>query len=240
MKPQKRITRLIALAIIILTPIGAIAQEQARPYIDQNTKAERKVTPDELFLSITINEKENKGKTTVEEQQSLMIKALQTLGINVEKDLTLNFMGSEISYTTFHRNITPRTTATYTLKLGNADTMQKVISKLEANGITNIQLVKTNYTKADELYNELGIEAMKKAQAQAAALAGAVGQSIGPAISISSWSSTNGNTQPRLYKSRSNTLEEAVLATDSTEPQIEVGEITYTVNVNVKFLLKEE
>ena len=239
MKLQKVITKVIAVAIITSAPIAAIAQEQARPSIDQSTKAERKVTPDELFLSITINEKENKGKTTVEEQQSLMIKTLQSLGINVEKELTLNFMGSEISYTTFHRNIAPRTTATYTLKLGNAGTMQKVISKLEANGITNIQLVKTNYTKADELYKELGIEAMQKAQSQATALAGAVGQSIGPAISISSWSSTSGNTQPRLYKARSSNLD-TLVEENSAEPQIEVGEITYTVNVNVRFLLKEE
>lgn len=239
MKPQKEFKILIIIATILFAHTAATAQEQTRPSIDQSAKAERKITPDELFLNITINEKENKGKTTVEEQQSFMIKALQSLGINVEKELTLNFMGSEISYTTFHRNITPRTTATYTLKLGNADTMQKVISKLEANGITNIQLVKTNYTKADKLYNELGIEAMQKAQSQATALAGAVGQSIGPAISISSWSSTSGNTQPRLYKARSSNLD-TLVEENSAEPQIEVGEITYTVNVNVRFLLKEE
>ena len=240
MRNLKQIASLLAIAIIAFAPIKVTAQGENTPYIDQNAKAERKVTPDELFLSITISEKDNKGKSTVEEQQDLMIKELQKEGIDVERNLTLNFMGSEISYTAFRRNINPRTSATYTLKLTNAATMQKVISKLEANGITNTQLVKTNYSKADELYKELGIEAMKKAQAQAAALAGAIEQNIGRALSINSWTSSTAGAQPRLYKSRSNTLEEAVLATDSTEPQIEVGEITYTVNVNVRFLLKEE
>lgn len=242
MKKLNKIAAIALIAIAATTPASLAAQQETRPYIDQSAKAERRVTPDELFLNITISEKDNKGKTSVEERQQLMIKALTSLGIDVEKSLTLNFMGSEISYTTFRRNITPRTTATYVLKIGNAETMQKVINKLEANDITNIQLTRTNYTKAEELYKELGVEAMKKAQAQAASLAGAVGQEIGSALSINSWTSSSGGAQPRLYKARNAVLEESAdLATGAgDEPQIEVGKITYSVNVNVKFLLKEK
>ena len=238
---MKQIAQAIAIAVIALAPATLCAQQSAQPSIEQSAKAERKVTPDELFLSITISEKDNKGKTTVEELQSTMIETLKALGINVEKELTLNFMGSEVSYTTFRRNIVPRTTATYTLKLTDAGTMQRVISALEANDITNTQLTRTSYSKPDEIYKELGIEAMKKAQEGAAALAGAIGQSIGSALSITSWTSSSGTTQPRLYKARNLAVEESAdLATGAgNEPQIEVGKITYSVNVNVRFLLKE-
>ncbi len=242
MKRLKQTALIAAIAILTATPSSILAQQEMRPYIDQSAKAERKVTPDELFLSITISEKDNKGKSSVEERQSLMIKTLTSLGIDVEKSLTLNFMGSEISYTTFRRNIVPRTTATYTLKLIDAGTMQKVIDKLEAHDITNIQLARTSYSKPDEIYKELGIEAMKKAQEEAASLAGAIGQSIGTALSISSWTSNTGATQPRLYKARNLAVEESgdLAAGNYSEPQIEVGKITYSVNVNVRFLLKEE
>lgn len=233
--------RSIIAAIAALTIfMPAMAQNDDLPYIMQNATCEQEVTPDELFVSITINEKENKGKKSVEELQRTMIKELEAIGIDVEKDLTLNYMGSAISYSTFKRNVTPRTNATYMLKLGSATTMQKVIARLEANGITNIQLVRTNYSKEDEIYRQLGAKAMKNAKEEAGNLATAIGQSIGTAISISSNKYSSGNRQPRLFKARNTMLEEASLdiATDE-EPQIEIGKITYTVNVNVKFLLKE-
>ena len=99
------------MAIFAFAPLKATAQQSNQPSIDQSAKAERKVTPDELYISITINEKDTKGKVTVEQQQNAMIKALQALKIDVEKNLTLNFMDSQVSYTTFRRNLTPRTTA---------------------------------------------------------------------------------------------------------------------------------
>lgn len=238
---MKRILR-FALIAIMVAPLSASAQSEERPYIMQNSTCEQKVTPDELYISITVNEKENKGKKSVEELQRTMINRLDALGINVEETLSLNYMGSEITYSTFKRNITPRTSATYMLKLGSAATMQKVIAALEDEGITNIQLVRTNYSKEDEIYRELGAKAMKSAKEEAANLAAAIGQSIGTALSINSNKYSSGNAQPRLYKARSNTMLSEVNIDDIADggPQIEIGKITYTVNVNVKFLLNDK
>lgn len=235
---MKQIKTFALIALLLAAPAAIAAQNNEQPSITQTAKAQRDVTPDELFLSITINEKDNKGKTTVEEQQKKMIDVLKNAGVDVEKNLTLNFMGSQISYTTFRRNVNPRTTATYMLKLHDAGTMQNIIAKLEAQGITNIQLMGTKYSKADEICNELGAEAMKKARAQATNLAAAVEQSIGPAVEISSWNSNNGSA-PILYKARNSFAAESA-AIDSQEPQIEIGKITFSVNVTVKFLLNEK
>lgn len=239
---MRNLENIVKTAIIIFVsviPTSIWAQAEEKPHVMQYTTCERKVTPDELYLSITINEKDNKGKKSLEDLQSSMITALQRLGINVEKALTLNFMGSEISYTTFKRNINPRTNASYTLKLDNANTMQEVIAHLEAIDITNIQLVKTKYSKADDIYNELGIEAMVMAKKQAETLAGAIGQSIGPALSINSNRYSSESNRPRLYKARNTAIEESATSDSYSEPQIEIGEITFSVNVTVKFLLKE-
>ena len=238
---MKQILKFAAVAIIAIAPATIWAQTESQPYIMQNITCEQEVTPDELYISITINEKENKGKQSVEELQTKMIKELQSLHIDVEKALTLNFMGSEVSYTTFRRSAVPRTTATYILKLSDADTMQKVVAKLEALGITNISLARTNYSKENEIYNELGAKAMKQAKEAAASLAGAIGQSLGAAISVNSNRYSSGNNQPRLYKARSNTMLSEVNIDDIADdgPRIEIGKITYNVNVNVKFLLNE-
>lgn len=239
---MKQILKFAAVAIIAIAPATIWAQTESQPYIMQNITCEQEVTPDELYISITINEKENKGKQSVEELQTKMIKELQSLHIDVEKALTLNFMGSEVSYTTFRRSAVPRTTATYILKLSDADTMQKVVANLEALGITNISLARTSYSKENEIYNELGAKAMKQAKEAAASLAGAIGQSIGAAISVNSNRYSSGNNQPRLYKARSNTMLSEVNIDDIAggEPQVEIGKITYNVNVNVKFLLNEQ
>ena len=238
---MKQILKFAAVAIIAIAPATIWAQTESQPYIMQNITCEQEVTPDELYISITINEKENKGKQSVEELQTKMIKELQSLHIDVEKALTLNFMGSEVSYTTFRRSAVPRTTATYILKLSDADTMQKVVAKLEALGITNISLARTNYSKENEIYNELGAKAMKQAKEAAASLAGAIGQSLGAAISVNSNRYSSGNNQPRLYKARSNTMLSEVNIDDIADdgPRIEIGKITYNVNVNVKVLLNE-
>lgn len=236
---MKKLIKLMLAVILTLTSIAATAQQDNKAYINQDATAEREVVPDELYLSITINEKDNKGKVTLETQQNKMIDTLKSLGIDVEKNLAINFMGSQISYSAFKRNINPRTQAVYTLKLTDAVTMQKVISLLEADDITNIQLTKTKYSRADELCRELGAEAVKKAKAEATILAEAIGQSIGPAIYINSWKSQTGNPQPRMYKAARVIVEEANDAVTANEPQIEVGKITFSVNVNIRFLLNE-
>lgn len=209
-----------------------------RPYIEMQSRVEREVAPDELYLSIVIKESDYKGKKTLQEMQGAMIAVLKVNRIDVAEALSLDFMGSSVGYKIFSSRVVPRTQATYTLKLSDAAIMQKIIYDLEEKGITNISLVSTKYSNEDALKIELGVEAMKKAQEQARAFAAAVGQDIGKAVSINSWMSQN-NPQPRMYKSavmmdRANVSEDAV----SSAPEIAVSKLTYTINVTVRFELE--
>ena len=227
------------MAMALVTPALLVAQDVSQPYIDMQAKVEREVTPDELYISIVIKESDYKGKKTLQEMQDAMIGVLKMNRIDIPESLTLDFMGSNVSYKIFSSRVVPKSEARYILKLYDASIMQKVIYDLEDKGISNIELVETKYTKVDELKTELGIEAMKKAQQQAQALAGAIGQQIGKAVTISSWSSRN-SVQPRLYKSRAMlSVEETVSDNDAgaVQPVISVSKLTYTVNVNVRFQL---
>lgn len=238
-------TRLIIVTLIVtalsLTAAGkANAQVNTLPQINMSTTVEREVTPDELYLRIIINENDYKGKKSLEEMQEAMLGALKENRIDIPECLSLNYMGSEVSYKAFSKKIKPKTQATYTLKLYDAAIMQQVIASLEKRQISNIELTKVKYTKEKELKNEMAVEAMQQAQAEARVLAGAIGQEIGKAISIDSWMN-GGQTQPRLYKSRANAaLEDAVSLNESivVEPAISIGKITYSFRVNVTFELK--
>lgn len=226
-----------SLMLMCAFPQWVMAQAE-RPYIEMQSRVEREVAPDELYLSIIIKESDYKGKKTLQEMQDAMIAVLKVNRIDVPEALSLDFMGSSVSYKAFSSRVVPRTQATYTLKLSDVAIMQKIIYDLEEKGITNISLVSTKYSNEDALKIELGVEAMKKAQEQARAFAAAVGQNIGKAVSINSWMSQS-NPQPRMYKSavmmeRANVSEDAV----SSAPEVAVSKLTYTINVTVRFELE--
>ena len=225
--------------LLAILPITAKAQNITQPYIDISSTATREVTPNEIYLRITIKESDYKGKKSLEEMQEAMLGALKINRIDIPECLTLNYMGSDVSYKMFSKNINTRTEATYTLKLHDVATMQNVISALEERQISNIDLVKTKFTKEKELKHELSIEAMQQAQAEARTLAGAIGQEIGKALSINYWMNSN-DSQPRLYKARANMVmdESAVAVEEQQAPTFGIGKITYSLNVNVKFELK--
>lgn len=237
MKALSLRTVIATMAIAAATIVSA--QSLQTGYINMQASAEQQVTPDEIYISITIKESDYKGKATLQEKQQAMLSILKRNGIDIDECLSLNFMGSNVSYKTFSRKPVPQSQATYVLKLYDASIMQNVIYNLEEEQISNIQLIETKYTKEDTIRKELGIQAMKKAQEEAASLAGAVGQEIGKAMTISSWFSQN-SPQPRLYKSRNDlvTLEESGLQSSNSTPQISIAKITYSVNVDVKFELK--
>ena len=231
-------TSIIATSLLFLTPQKTFAQTETGRYIDISTTVEREVSPDELYLQITIREKDYKSKKNLEEMQEALIGALKVNRIDVPECLTLNYMGSEISYKSFSKNIKAQTEATYMLRLNDVTTMQNVISALEERQISDIELVRTKYTGEKELKEEMGIEAMQLAKAEAQMLAGAIGQEAGKAITISYWMNS-GQTQPRLYKARmSNIAEDSAVDNASNAPIISIGKNTYRFTVNVRFELK--
>ena len=130
---------LATLSLLLAAP--ATAQTSTDTYIDINTTVEREVTPNELYLQITIREKDYKGKKSLEQMQDAMLGALKANHIDIPECLTLNYMGSEVGYKAFSKSIKSQTEATYMLKLNDAAIMQSVIASLEERLISDIELV---------------------------------------------------------------------------------------------------
>lgn len=228
-------TILALITICLFSTLPTKSQSQTEPYIDLNTTVEREVTPDELYLQITISENDYKGKKSLEEVQNSMIGALKANRIDISECLTLNYMGSEVDYKLFSKSIKPKTEATYTLKLYDIAIMQQVITSLEERQISNIELIRTKYTKETELKASMAVEAMQQAQIEAKILAEAIGQEAGKAISISSWFQ---GAQTRVYKTRSMVIENASLEDGSSSTQFGISKLNYRFGVNVRFELK--
>jgi uncharacterized protein YggE len=98
--------KILALLIGIIALSGTIcAQEnQSLNIIEASATAQKSVTPDEIYLNITINEKDNKGKISVDQQEEQMVKALEGLGIKTKEQLTVKNMGSTLQNHTLKKD----------------------------------------------------------------------------------------------------------------------------------------
>lgn len=86
-----------AAALLLSAPL--FAQEKNfidQPYLEVNGRAEMEVAPDEIYVRITINEQDSKGKVTVLQQEKDMVRRLKDLGIDVEKKLVVQDMSSDL------------------------------------------------------------------------------------------------------------------------------------------------
>ena len=105
-----------AAALLLSAPL--FAQEKNfidQPYLEVNGRAEMEVAPDEIYVRITINEQDSKGKVTVLQQEKDMVRRLKDLGIDVEKKLVVQDMSSDL----FKRKDVS-TSKTYQLEVNSA------------------------------------------------------------------------------------------------------------------------
>jgi hypothetical protein len=154
------------------------------PYIETSAKVDTLVTPDRIFLTVLITEKDTKNRTSVEELESKMNIKLKSLGINTEKQLTLNDLSSNYKkYFLKQQDILKN--KSYSLVVYDAKMASKVIAALEELEISNVSLEKTEYSKAEELLLILKGKAIVKAKNTAVAMTKPLNQKVGNAIYIS-------------------------------------------------------
>lgn len=174
------------LLLTFLSFIG-FAQEssyQNTPQIQTKATYTQEVTPDRIVMAITLSESNTKGKITVSELEQRLQKVLKSNNIDLSKqlkltDLSSNFKDYFLKKTDIHK------VKNYELTVYDAITASKVLKGLEAQDISNVQLLKTEYSKIEELKIELKGKAILKAKRQAEEIVSQLGQKLGPAIYIS-------------------------------------------------------
>ena len=221
------------LAFITFTTTDTSAQELGGtiPTVSVNGSSQVKVLPDEIYISIKLDESDTKGKVTLEEQRRSMFAALKKAGVDAEKQLSVVDMNSS-----FYRRRGALAVTQYELKVATAEQVGKVFEALEKAGIPNVNVTRTAYSKMEELRSEARKAAIINAQQRARELAEAVGQSIGACYEINDYTTT---TQPVVYRSKMMLANSASLdaATEEAEPNVEFEQIVVSYNVSAKFLL---
>ena len=229
---MKRFILAAAVALLAL-PAAAQVREAFPSYIQVNGRAEREIAPDEFYLQIVINERDSKGKVSVESQQRDMIAALKRLGVNVEKQLKVANLSSE-----FFKKNTSVATAKYQLQLGSSAEVGKVWQALDGLGISNVSILKVSHSQLERYKSEVRVEAMRNAKQNAATLAEAIGQTIGKCFYVYD---SNNDVMPVFYNNmavmRSAKAFDAAEAAAEEEP-LDFKTIKLQYSVQAKFVLE--
>ncbi|MEX0316091.1 MAG: SIMPL domain-containing protein [Allomuricauda sp.] len=206
------------------------------PYLETSARVDTLVVPDKIYLNITIQEEDSKGKKSVEEQENKMAQSLRALGIDLEKQLVIKDLGSNFKkYFLRQKNVLK--SKQYSLLVYSGKKAGEVMVALEKLDIANTYLEKTEYSKMDELELELKSRAVKKAKKKAEALTAPLGQKVGAAIHILDTSTPyypRYNQAPRM--------EMKAMSMDAAEAEpldINFEKIKVETSVNIKFELSK-
>jgi len=234
--------KILVSAIILITALTSPSFTQKlsaqnyyddRTYVEVTGTAELKIKPDMIYMSIQLNESDFKNKS-LDEVETSMFKGLKSLGINLDKQLTVNDLASNYKKY-FLRGKDPVISKSYQLLVYSASSAGSVISKLQDLDISKISITKIDNSKMEEYKNQAGIMAMKNAKNKAESLAGAIGQKILEAYSIRDYGVTNSNNRDRNVMMLTRAKTESSPTADI--PELEFQDIIINYSVGVKFRL---
>ncbi|RLZ09106.1 SIMPL domain-containing protein [Faecalibacter macacae] len=182
-----------SLLFFTLFSTALFAQEKNfidQPFIETAAKVDTLVSPDRIYLTIILSEKDSKNKISVEELENKMASKLTSLGIDLKKQLSMQDLASNFKkYFLKQQDIVKA--KSYSLLVYDAQTASKVIVGLENESISNVYLDRTEYSKLEELKLDLKSKAILKAKTIAKAMTEPIGQKVGSAIYISDHTTSN-------------------------------------------------
>lgn len=225
--------KIIAIALITIS-FTAFSQEKNfidKPYIEVQGKADTLVVPDKIYISVSILEKDTKGKKSVESLEKDMIGKLKQIGIDTDKNITIEDLSSN-----FKKYILKATdiqkSKSYSILVSSGKMASKVFIALEEIGISNATIEKAEYSGYKKMQLLLNSKAMVNAKENAASFVKSGNQKIGNALFIS-------NLQTAGTDTYSNRLTIRAMA-DSTdyESSLDFEKINIESEVMVRFALE--
>jgi uncharacterized protein len=153
------------------------------PFIEVTGTSEMEITPDEIYVSITLRERNDREKKTITQLEGDLKQILKDLSIPLD-NLTLNEANADYNrYKKAKKEVI--SSKNYTLKIKDVNTLTGVYERLDKMGVDDAYISKLNHSKLLEFTKENRIKAVKAAKEKAEYLAQAVGQTTVKAIEIS-------------------------------------------------------
>jgi uncharacterized protein YggE len=180
--------KLLAIAFAALFSLSASAQQvDLRKKISVSGSSEMEVTPDIIYLSISLKEylKDNNSKkkvdiTTLENQ---LFAAVQKAGLDKD-NLTINNLSSYNYATEKKKNPDFLASKQYRLKVTDLNKWNDIIGAVDPKGVAYTNIESYDYSKIETLKKDLKVKALQAAKAKATYLVEALGDKLGSVIDI--------------------------------------------------------
>lgn len=224
--------KLLAIAFVALFSISASAQTvDLRKKISVSGTSELEVTPDIIYLSISLKEylKDNNSKkkvdiTTLENQ---LFAAVQKAGLDKD-NLTIDNLSSYNYATEKKKNPDFLVSKQYRLKVTDLNKWNEIIAAVDAKGISSTNIESYDYSKIETLKADLKIKALKAAKVKATYLVEALGDKLGGVIDIQEVNNEIYPQSPRINMMMRSSMADAEAA--PAELDFKKIKLSYTMN----------
>lgn len=231
---MKKMIFLAAAFLLVALSVSAQQAETFPSYIEVNGVAEKEVAPNEIYLSITINERDSKGKISIDEQQRDMVAVLKKLGVKPAEQLKMLDLTSS-----YFKRGNALAKAQYELKLTSAVEVARVWRALDELGISQVTVQKVSHTDIETFKKEVRADAMRAARDNARTLAEAIDQKAGKCFWIADYSSPVKTTFAVANMKARGVMEESVSFDSIVEEEgLEFQTINLQHRVQAKFVLE--
>lgn len=177
---MKNITLLVC---ILFTTVLVSQNTLPKPYIEVRGVSELEIVPDEIYLDIKLNERQERGKKlTIAVLENKLKNALNKIGIP-EENLSIADVNAVLAKTGWWREEV-LAVANYSLKINGADKLKQVFEYLKKMEISDVTITKATHSKLEALKNKNSITAIQNAKKKADNLLAAIGEKTGKPIVV--------------------------------------------------------
>ena len=231
--------KLIALAFVTIFSMSAMAQQvDLRKKISVSGSAEAEVTPDIIYVSISLKEyfKDNSSKKRVDitDLEKQLYNAVLKAGIDKE-NLMVNNISSYNYATEKKKNPDFLASKQYRLKVTDLNKWNEIIGSIDAKGVAYTNIDSYDYSGIEALKKELKIKALLAAREKATYMVEALGAKIWGIIDIQEINNEN-YPQP-LYRASLMMKAESADASGAA-PELDFKKIKLNYVVNTVFEIK--
>lgn len=232
--------RLFLIAITALVSLNAMGQQaDLRKKITVTGSAETEITPDIIYVSISLKEylKDGNAKkkvdiTTLENQ---LYNAVKNAGI-AKENLMLNNLSSWNYQTEKRKNPEFLASKQYRLKLSDLNKYNSIMEAIDAKGVASTNIDSYDYSKMEALKKELKIKALVNAKEKAAYMVEAIGEKLGGVLDIQDLG--DNIARPQMYNRSYAVAAMAMDAVSQETAEIDFKKIKLSFSVNTVFEIK--
>jgi len=178
--------RTLLIGGFVLVPMLALSQTQTPvKKISVNGEAEMEITPNEIFVRITLKEYlDGRKKVEMNKLESELVKAVKAEDLPAENLTVESIFGYNWDWKK-QRAEEFLATKSFKLKVSDLKQMNDLLARLDERGVNSVGIASYTHSDLNRYKQELKLEALKNAKEKAGFLLNGIDEKLGPVLEVS-------------------------------------------------------